>query len=111
VRGGALIDSSAALIGSSAALVAGGIWGVTIFSWAFPFPMELRVASTGLLIAVMAAASRAGRVSAATFALAMAASSGLLLAASGELVSACGPVPLAALAAGVTLAARAILWD
>ena len=100
-----------ALIGSSAAFVAGGFWGVTIFSWGLPFPMELRVASTALLITVLALSGRAGRISAAIFTLAMAATSGLLLAASGELVSAWGLVPLAALAAGVTLATLAILWD
>ena len=99
-----------ALIGSSAAFVTGGFWGVTIFSWGLPFPMELRVASTALLITVLALSSRAGRISAAVFTLAMAATSGLLLAASSELVSAWGLVPLAALAAGVTLAVRAILW-
>ena len=111
MRGEALFGSGVAVIGWSAAFVAGGIWGVTIFSWALPIPMELRVASTALLIAVLAVASRAGRVSAGTFALAMAGTSGSLLAASGELVSIWGLVPLAALAAGVSVVVRAVLWD
>jgi hypothetical protein len=111
VRGDSLSGSGAAVIGSSAAFVAGGIWGVTIFSWGLPFPMELRIASTALLIIVLAAASRAGCVSAGTFALGMAATSGVLLAASGELISPWGLVPLAALASGVSLVVRAILSD
>jgi hypothetical protein len=111
VRAEQLLGSGAAVIGSSAAFVAGGFWGVAIFSWGLPFPMELRIGSTALLIVVLAAASHAGRASAATFALGMATTSGLLLALSGQLISTWGLIPLAALAAGVSLVVRAILWD
>jgi len=111
VRAEQLFGSGAAVIGSSAAFVAGGLWGVAIFSWGLPFPMELRVASTALLIVVLAASTRAGRISAATFAMGMAATSGLLLALSGQLISTWGLIPLAGLAAGVSLVVRAILSE
>jgi hypothetical protein len=88
----------------------GGVWGMAIFSWGLPFPLPVRFAATGILIAAMAAASPAGRLAAGAFALGIGTSTALLLASAGQLLSDWwGLVPGVALAAGLGLTADRLL--
>ena len=68
-------------------MVAGAVWGMAFFSWGLPLTIPMRVATTVLLVAAMATTSRAGMLAAGAFALGMGASSSLLLASSGMLLS------------------------
>lgn len=84
---------------------AGAAWGVGFWSWSLPAPLLVRVAVTVLLVAVLSAASREGRIAAAAFALGMGISSGVLLSTEGQLISAWALVPATALVTAGLLAA------
>lgn len=98
--------------GWTLALLSGAVWGMAFWSWGLPMPIPMRVVATALLLVALPAASRAGALAAAGFALGMGASSGLLLAVSGQLfVEWWGLVPASALVAGVGLLAHGALRD
>ena len=92
--------------------LSGTVWGVTFWSWGLPLPIPFRVLGTVLLLTAMSAASRAGTIAAAAFALGMGASSALLLAMGGQLfVDWWALVPAGALLAGVSLSCVALLRE
>lgn len=98
--------------GWTAAFLGGGVWGIVFFSWGLPLPIPMRVIATMLLVATLTAASRAGRLAGAAFALGMGASSALLLALSGLLFADWWfLVPAAALGAGIALHGVVLLTD
>ena len=96
-------------IGWLLGLGAGGVWGMAFFSWGLPLPLPARAATTVLLVAALAAASRSGLLAAGAFALGMGASSGILLASGGQLIEWWSVVPAVALLGGVALHAAALL--
>jgi hypothetical protein len=103
-------SSAGSAAGWTAAFLAGGVWGVTQFSWGLPLSLPVRYGATVLLVVTLAAASRNGRLAAGAFTLGMGASSSFLLASSGLLFADWwGVVPAAAFLAGVFLHAWVLL--
>ncbi len=98
------------LVGWVLSLLAGGVWGMAFFSWGLPLTVPVRIATSVLLIVVVATSSRGGMLAAGAFALGMGATSSLLLASSGMLFSEWwGMVAATALAAGIGLHSAALL--
>ncbi|HYI65334.1 MAG TPA: hypothetical protein VEW95_00255 [Candidatus Limnocylindrales bacterium] len=105
-----LVSAASPVAGWTFSLLAGGVWGMAFFSWGLPLTIPMRIATTVLLLAAIATASRGGMLAAGAFALGMGASSSILLASSGMLLSDWwGLVAAAALAAGVGLHVAALL--
>lgn len=98
------------VVGWTLSLLAGGVWGMAFFSWGLPLPIPARIATTALLLAAIAGASRGGMIAAGAFAIGMGASSSLLLASSGMLLTEWwGLVAATALTTGVGLHAAVLL--
>ena len=98
--------------GWAAAFLAGGVWGVVLFSWGLPLPLPVRLGGTVLLVTVMAASSRQGTLAAGAFAFGIGVSSSILLAASGLLLAEWwGLVSAGGLLGGLALHARSLLSE
>ena len=90
----------------------GGVWGMAFFSWGLPLPIPARVLVTVLLLLALSASSRPGMLAAGAFALGMGATSSLMLALSGSLLTEWwGLVPATSLVGGVGLHAVVLLRD
>lgn len=85
---------------------------MAFFSWGLPLTIPVRIATTVLIVAAIASASRGGTFAGGAFALGMGASSSLLLASSGMLLPEwLGLVPATGLVAGVGLHGAALLRE